>query len=118
MAYLTLFHSVDPDLLDGRCAFSQIMADATIVGRCSHYLADDPRFARLLDEGHLIPDATHRLVNPHYRLPGELPPIQTELESLLIEVGDDDWVTDQINGFINACAECIRTTTALVVTLS
>ena len=117
MAYLTSFHSVDPSLLDGDSTFAQIMKAATLVGHCSHYLAGDPRFAALLDDGHPIPDTSHRLVDPHFRLPAELPEIRTKLNDLLNEVGDDDWVTGQINGFINACATCIESKTAMVVTL-
>lgn len=118
MTYLTRFRSVDVELLNGRYSFAKILKAATLVGTCSHYLAGDSRFAKLLDEGHPIPGATHRFVDPHFRLPEELPAIQAELESLLKEVGDGDWVSDQINGFIHACAACIRSNTAMVVMLS
>lgn len=118
MAYLTVFHSVDPELLNGHYSFAEIMTMARRVGQCSHYLAGDPRFARLLDEGHPIADASHPLVRPHYRLPAELPAIRAEIEMLREEVGDGDWVTDQIAGFLRACRQCVASGTAMVVTLS
>lgn len=118
MAYLTLFHSVAPEFVAGGFTFAQIMDAATLVGRCSHYLAGDPRMGVLLDNGHPIPDATHRLVDPHFLLPQELPAIQAKLQDLLSEIGDGDWVSDQINGFLNACATCVTEDKAMVITLS
>ena len=118
MAYLTLFHSVATEFVAGGFTFAQIMDAAKLVGRCSHYLAGDPRIGFLLDNGHPIPGATHRLVDPHFLLPQELPAIQAKLQDLLSEIGDGDWVSDQINGFLNACATCVTEDKAMVITLS
>ena len=118
MAYLTLFHSVATEFVAGGFTFAQIIDAAALVGHCSHYLANEPRLRSLLDDGHPIPGATHRLVDPHFLLPEELPAAQAKLQDLLCEIGDGGWVSDQINGFINACATCIAEDKAMVITLS
>lgn len=73
---------------------------------------------RLLDDGHAIEDTQHRLVDPHYLRPDELRAIQRQLEGLLkTDFKDDEWSSNEIQGFIDACVACVSNGTALVVTL-
>ena len=118
MAYRVHFHSTSLDALDSGMPFRDLMRNATPVGTCSHYMAGHPAMRSLLDDGHPIAGAKHRLVDPHYRYPTELHEILAQLEKLRdTDFKGDEFSEYEIAGFITACKACIETGTVMIVTL-
>jgi len=118
MAYRAYFHSVQTELLSRNLPFNDLMARATPVGHCSHYVVGHPAMKRLLDGGTPIEGARHRLVTPHFRLFNELPDIRQELLMLLdTDFKGDEFFKYEINGFVTACDACMRLKTAMITTL-
>jgi len=120
MAYNTLFYSVaTDDLTNQRISYPEIIKANSPVGTCSHYMAGHPVMRELLDDGHPLDGATHRFINPHYRLPEELPRIINTLEVLLkTDFKDDEWSTNEVKGFIQACQIAKKSSHSLLVTYS
>ena len=118
MAYRVHFHSTLLDALDSGMPFRDLMRNATPVGTCFHYMAGHPAMRSLLDDGHPIAGAKHRLVDPHYRYPTELHEMLAQLEKLRdTDFKGDEFSEYEIAGFITACKACIETGTVMIVTL-
>jgi len=122
MAHGASLLMVPVDAVSGTHTRESLLSIVAHKSFCSHFIAAHPRIRPILDQGTpLNSEMWHPIAKPHYRLPGDLPPVIAtlrELEQTDESVKSDEWVLGEVGRIREACEYACDHGLALVVFLS
>ena len=122
MAHLASLLMIPVEAVSRPHTRESLMSCAVRSSHCSHLIAGHPDIRPILDGGEpLQSEMWHPIARPHYRLPGDLPPlveILRRIETSDEQITKDAWGLAEIQRLRETCESAIEHGLALVVFLS